>query len=397
VGLVALPALAQEPTAPPEKKDRGRIELALRWRFEEVSTDAFAKDGRASTLRSTLAYHTPFWRGLGGVAEFEDVHDVGLRDEHANGGAGAWSNGVMDRPVIADPEGTELNQAFVRFRGFDELVVDAGRMTILLGDERFVGPVGFRQNHQSFDGARLTWTGLSRTVLFYGFVTNVNRINRGNDGMASHLVDATVDAGRWGKVAPYAYRLDYDGAENAPLSTDTWGARWDVAFRTRGVWSVPVHAQAATQREAGDNPNDIDASYFRIEAAASRPVITLGVGYEVLGGDPEDGAFQTPLATLHKFAGAADVFLLTPPDGLVDRWAIVAGKVGAMAWSASWHDFESDAGSIPYGSELDLEIVWKAPWKQGFGAAFAAYDADAFATDTDKLWLFTTYRFEAEL
>jgi hypothetical protein len=399
-GAAPLPAMAQPDQAnavEPERKDRGSIELSLRWRFEEVSSDAFDKDGRASTLRSTLLYRTPLWRDLGAVAEFEDVHDVGLDDEHANAGAGGFHNRVLDRPVIADPELAEVNQAFARYQGVEGLVADAGRMEILLADEPFVGPVGFRQNHQSFDGARLTLTRIPRTTAFYGFIGNVNRINGGNDGMESHLVDVAIDTGRWGKVAPYFYLLDYDGLDNAGLSSSTWGARWDGTFSIGTEWSLPIHVQAATQRDAGDNPAELDAGYSRIEASLSRKSVSFGLGREVLGGDPTDGAFQTPLATLHKFNGAADQFLLTPPDGLVDLWATASGKVGALSWVVALHDFEADAGSASYGSELDAELTWKSRWSQLFGVKYASYDADSFSTDTDKLWIFTTYRFAAEL
>jgi hypothetical protein len=117
------------------------------------------------------------------------------------------------------------------------------------------------------------------------------------------------------------------------------------------------------------------------------------VGQEVLGGIPGEGAFQTPLATLHKFNGWADLFLTTPPTGLVDTWASIAGKADAFSWIVMLHDYESHAGSTPYGTELDAELTWTSPWKQAFGVIWAGYDADSFASDTTKLWVFTAYRF----
>jgi hypothetical protein len=402
LGLAAarpLGAREPEPAVSPaaEKKDRGEIEISLRWRYEEVSQDPFADDARASTLRSTLAYRTPSWNGLAVHAEFEDVHDLGLGDEHANGGAGALASGVTGRPVIADPELTEINQVHLRYDGVEALAIDAGRIEILLADERFVGPVGFRQNHQSFDGLRASTTAVPRTTLLYAFVQNVNRINGGNHGMASHLLDAPIDLGKFGKLAPYGYFLDYDSLANATLSTASYGARWDGTMPLGEAWSIPIHAEAALQRDAGDNPASVDARYQRLEAALARASFSFGLGWELMGGSAADGAFQTPLATLHKFDGWADVFLTTPPNGIVDAYATAAGRAKALSWSAVFHDFESDAGSTSYGTEIDLEIVWKAPWKQLFSLAYATYDADGFATDTDKLWLTTSYKFGAKL
>lgn len=40
-----------------------------------------------------------------------------------------------------------------------------------------------------------------------------------------------------------------------------------------------------------------------LASCSSAPAGTLRVGYEVLEGSPEDGAFRTPLATLHKCSG----------------------------------------------------------------------------------------------
>ena len=59
-------------------------------------------------------------------------------DDHANGGSGTLNNGVIGRPVIADPELTEVNQAYVSYQGVPKLAVDAGRIEMALGDERFV-------------------------------------------------------------------------------------------------------------------------------------------------------------------------------------------------------------------------------------------------------------------
>ena len=52
---------------------------------------------------------------------------------------------MRDRPVVADPADTEINQALIRYQG-DKWRVAAGRQEILLGDVRFVGNVGWRQN-----------------------------------------------------------------------------------------------------------------------------------------------------------------------------------------------------------------------------------------------------------
>lgn len=380
-----------------EAKSRGELLLSFRYRFEQVADDAVAKDGRASTLRTTLAYRTPSWKGFDVFGEFEDVRDLGLGEEHANGGDGTWSNGVTGRPGIVDPEKTEVNQAFVRYRTPFGLSVDAGRLEIAFADERFVGPVGWRQNHQSFDAARATLTAIPRTTAAYAYVQGVNRINGGDLGMESHLLDVAVDAGRAGTFAPYLYALDYDDLSSAALSTTTYGVRWDGKFPLGGAWRVPLHVEGATQSDAGDNPTLVDADYLRIEAGVARDGLSFLAGWERLGGEPGKGAFQTPLATLHRFNGWADKFLTTPAAGLVDGYLGATGKTGPISWAVALHDYRADSGSASYGTEANIEASWQSSWKQTFSVKYARYSADGFSTDTSKLWIYTTWKLGAKI
>jgi hypothetical protein len=51
-------------------------------------------------------------------------------------------------PVIADPEDTELDQAYVVWEG-DGDAMFIGRQRINMANQRFIGAVGFRQNRGS--------------------------------------------------------------------------------------------------------------------------------------------------------------------------------------------------------------------------------------------------------
>ena len=53
-------------------------------------------------------------------------------------------------------------------------------------------------------------------------------------------------------------------------------------------------------------------------------------GYELLGSDDGKVAFNTPLATKHKFNGWADKFLGTPKEGLEDVYLTAKGKVSGV-------------------------------------------------------------------
>src|SRR3546814_5482681 len=59
---------------------------------------------------------------------------------------------------IADPQNIELNRLHLQYRGVAGSIVTVGRQRINLDDQRFVGSVGWRQNEQTFDAARLEST-----------------------------------------------------------------------------------------------------------------------------------------------------------------------------------------------------------------------------------------------
>ena len=179
----ATPIVAAEPDATLlERVAAGDAVLDFRYRFERVRDDAPAtstKDADASTLRTVVGYRSATWKGLHLRVDAENVSVIG-EDLYDNAGAGASGNGVVDRPVVADPAGTALLRANVGWQG-PAFAVQVGRDEITLGDQRFVGNVGWRQHHQSFDAITIRSTALRRIRLFYGYLDAVHRINRATD------------------------------------------------------------------------------------------------------------------------------------------------------------------------------------------------------------------------
>jgi hypothetical protein len=78
--------------------------------------------------------------------------------------------------------------------------------------------------------------------------------------------------------------------------------------------------------------------------------------------------------------------------GLKDLYLALNGKLGPVKWMAVYHDFSAESTSTDFGGELDFQFLYTAPWKQGFGLKGALYSADEFSTDTDKIWVFTTFK-----
>jgi hypothetical protein len=127
----------------------------------------------------------------------------------------------------------------------------------------------------------------------------------------------------------------------------------------------------------------------------------LGAGYEVLGAD--DGragsSFQTPLATLHKFQGWADKFLVTPANGIRDAYASAGytltkvGPFASIGILAVYHDYRSDRAGLHYGDEVDVQLLARFGKRTTAILKLADYNAKSFATDTRKLWATVEYVF----
>ena len=135
---------------------KGKVPLNLRYRYQEAD-EALDDPGRASTLCTTLAYRTGWWKRLAAFAEFEDVRNLGLSNEQKSLGARPLWNGVTDRPVIADPPLTEINQAYLEWKPIGALPFRGGRQEFVVDNARFIGNIGWRQNHQSFDADEWAW------------------------------------------------------------------------------------------------------------------------------------------------------------------------------------------------------------------------------------------------
>jgi len=355
----------------------GKPNVDLRYRYESVDQDGIADTAQASTLRTRLGYTTAPLGGFKAMVEFENVTTV-EGDEY-----NSTLNGKTTRPVVADPEGSEVNRAALLY-GHDKVTATIGRQRIKLDNDRHVGNVGWRQNEQTFDAALAAFSGLPRTVALYAYVWNVNGITFGDTDVEAHLVHLAYTDPTLGGLAVYAYLIDNNAAPAA--SSQTEGARYTGSFDA-GAATALLTLEYATQGDYAGGPSTVDADYMFAEAGAVVAGVTGKLGYEVLGGDGTYG-FQTPLATKHAFNGWADKFLTTPAAGLVDLMVTLSGKVAGTKLVAAYHDFSADSGSADYGTELDLLAARKAG-EVTLGAKYAMFSTDTPSlTDTDKLWLF---------
>ena len=243
--------------------------IELRYRYEIVADEAFDLDAHASTLRTVLSFETGLYKGFGLFLEAENVSTLGA-DLYNNAGAGDLQNGCTDRPVVADPGLSQTNQGGLRYTA-GRTTVRVGRQEILLDDQRFVGNVGWRQNHQSFDAIRVESTDLERTTLNYAFINGVRDIRGGDTPVASHLMNAALAAHPAAQVVGYAYALDY---ELTPArSTATFGVEADAQAQF-GVRHRQGHRRGQRQRRRGrrrEPPTDRQLPGAGADAAGPAP------------------------------------------------------------------------------------------------------------------------------
>jgi len=367
--------------------------LELRYRYEHVDDAAFAANADAQTLRLRLGYHESFAPGW--QVHIDGEHVQPLFGEHYN----STANGRIRYPVVADPESTGINQAFIAWSNAGSGAV-VGRQRIQLDNQRFIGNSGWRQNEQTFDAVSLRHRFASDGPAFqYIYLDRVLRVF-GEDHpdplqarwkLKGHLLHLDQPL-PLGQLATYGYLIE--NRDVATLSTQTWGVRWsgrkELAAVTPG-WTL----EYARQSDWGNNPLSVDADYRLVEGSLEWRGVTFKAGQEVLGGDGRYG-FSTPYASLHPFNGWADRFGgVTPADGLDDRYLGATGNLGdsAFTWAAAWHDFRADHGGRPYGSELDVSLGYAFDKHWSAQLKYADYRADGFSSDAKKAWASVEYRF----
>jgi hypothetical protein len=242
-----------------------RVELGdQEGRDEAVAWTLRGRLGLEATLREQL-------KAFAGVEHTSAWH----RDSYQAGSVHGRHDG---KTVIADPESTELNQAWLAYAD-PALELKAGVQRIALENQRFVGNAGWRQNEQTFHAATFSYR---------------------------HLVQGSYELRPALKWTGYSYLLDLENAGGANASSNTYGASL-TGVKAFGSTSLGYRLEHARQADAGRSRLHYRARYAHAFASLQRGRLSGGLGYERLGAGSGVG-FQTPLATLHAFNGYADKF-----------------------------------------------------------------------------------------
>ena len=382
---------------------QGKFKFDARYRYEYVDHESQPRNAYASTFRLRAAYETQslngFFAGVGG----EITEEIGSNRR---------SDGVVNNPalpLIADPESEMLNLAYVGWSMADKDALTqtravVGRQRLSYENERWVGPGAFRQNDQTFDAATVETRLIEGVNLRYAYVDRVNRVLGNNPGghwhSDSHLIGATTNLVPFGLTTAYAYLLDL---RPVPLqSSATYGVRYDGLMQTGDDLAFTLEAEVARQTDYAANPQNYALTYALIRPGvkwnSDAGMTTLAAGWERLGGNGVS-AVQTPLATLHRHNGWADVFTTTPANGLDDFNLRVLqefpdlGFVKSPKLDLRYHVFDASRGGASYGREFDADLNTNLLGRATVGMRFARYDAKSFDADTTKLWFYVEVQY----
>ncbi len=289
--------------------------IEARVRYEGIDQPTVDADAVTARLRAGFEVkHAP--SHLSFLVEAEGT--LGINNEYS-AFPFALPGSSQRRPgfaVVPDGESIDLNRLQVQYKT-KAFALTIGRQRINLDDQRFVGSVGWRQNEQTFDAVRAEAT-LGPVSLDGTYAIQQDSIFGSEAGPRRSMDGDFVFLGAGAKLGPltakaFAYLLDYDEAFAFANSSQTYGGRVVGSVPLSKAVKLNVLASYARQSSLGSNPVAYDADYLAGELGLTAKGFTLTGGYEKLGAASTPGkSFQTPLATLHKFNGWADLFLTTP-------------------------------------------------------------------------------------
>lgn len=373
-------------------------EIRPRYEMADVKDNGL-DTANAYTARTRLALEGALFgvAGLNAKVGVTSVNNFGYND---------YAPQDPNYDLILDPQQAMLSEGYVSYTAADTTLL-GGRSFINLDDQRFIGTVGWRQMERSYDTATVINRSVKGLTLLGAWVYGYQGVNANpTTDTGSALLNINYKTGDALVVSLFDYML-------ADIH-DTYGVRVSGVVPMEGI-KLDYAASYAMQTDATldyalDDAPKIDASYYDLALGANIRGIIVGAEYEVLGkaqGDSTKG-FTTPLATLHKFQGWADVFLGRTASSNNDGLADANAKLGYAAPGFGkvlgiYHKFDALSGTDKdLGSEIDVLYANKVPAVNNLNflakAAFYTKGDTGIGSDYDvtKVWAQLDYKFSTK-
>jgi hypothetical protein len=383
----------------------GAVKVDLNYRYENVNQDIVPnpllngrplanaqqpKTANANTVRLRAGLLSPVFYGLQGYAEYEGVY--GLQTDY-----NSTLNGKAGFSTIADPYKNEVSQLWLSYAGIPDTLIKGGRQRIKLDDDRFIGNVGWRQLEQTYDSVLITHNNqqLFGLTVNVGYIGNVKTFTSTTENINAPILNLNYKLGDYGSLVGYGYWLGYTEPENYAKSNQTYGLRVTNyqkpgdSLKISDNYGLVYTAEWSIQKDYINSPQNYTVNRYNLMGGFTAYNFTFQGAMEQLDGVGPNKAFITPLGTNHAFQGWADLFLVTPKDGIRDVFGTVIATFdqGNVAVTGVYHDFYDDTGSIHYGNEWDFMASKKFGKHYTILAKYAYYNADQYSTDTQKIWV----------
>ncbi|MGZ8136681.1 MAG: alginate export family protein [Methylococcaceae bacterium] len=381
----------------------GAVKFDLNYRYENVNQEeSTLKTANANTARLRLGFLSPNFHGLQAYAEYEG--NLSMQEDY-----NSTRNGETGFSTVPDPSENELNQLWLSYAGIPDTIVKGGRQRIKLDDDRFIGNVGWRQMETTFDSVLVTHNNqqIFGLVVNAGYIGKVQTFTNTIEKIDAPFLNVNYKVGDYGNVTAYGYWLDYTETENYEKSSQTYGLRANCcakpleSIKLSENFGVLYTAEWGHQSDYGHGATSYDADRFNIMGGLSAYNVIVQGAMEQLNGSGLNKHFDTPLGTNHAFQGWADLFLVTPNNGIRDVFAtvMVPFQRGDLVFTGVYHDFSDDTGSLDFGDEWDFQVVQKFGKHYSLLAKYALYNGGSdpafnntsgvptLSSDTQKIWV----------
>jgi hypothetical protein len=345
--------------------------------FEYKHRDDPTSPGQQFSIRTRVGYRSAEFLNTAAYVQLHNVSNV--MEEYRFMYEGKM-RGDLDRDIIADPDGSRFQEAYLDFSFIPDTVVRVGRQEIILDDARLIGNIDWRLNGQSFDAASITNTSIPDVKLYAAYVQQVNTILLDGldlDGM--WLFNAGYSGIKNHHLSVYTYLLDTESELDTARDSATYGFRFSGKTAPFSYYLDYSH-----QSDFADG-EDHEADMLNLYLAGDLGYFTLGGGYSYISGqDGTDRSFDTLFSTAHKFNGFADQFLGTNGGGLTaglqDYYAQAVTKLFDAKLVFAYHFFDSaeddNAFDGTYGDEFDALLVKPVAENLTFIAKYANFMQD---------------------
>lgn len=370
------------------------FDWSSRLRYANVDAD---NSGQAASLLLRGVVESEWSDVFRSTLEADAVGST-FQDDHSDG------VDFNDQPLIPDPPGTEINQAFIT-ANLEFANINLGRQRINFDNQRFIGGNGFWQNEQTFDALLAKFKLASNSNFIYSYIDNVNRIfgdkaDKNNAGIEhnynnlereaaflgdhqhnSHLTRLEWNEWDYTRVVAYGYRID--NRDLAAVSNNTLGLSYNLNYKIDSI-KYRVQIEAAQQDRFEINADNLP--YYLIDLGFGINTYEINARYEILG-SKNNSAFVTPLGSNHDFEGWADEIGNTPNVGIRNFSLGLLWRASPFRVETSYHFFKGDQQGQDIGREFDLDFIYKPARKHSISLRLANFEPEDNSGSIRKVYL----------